>query len=149
LHYLKVLIKPINFHTESGGYKICLNICGNICLFLCCPFAACKCGPVITVEQGFVGLKVSFGKYVEKVGPGLYSFNPCTCRFLMIDTRAQFMDLFEQTLLTKDNVTVFLDAYVHYKIVIPEFAVFKAQNYEQLVRFMTSGVMKTIVAEHT
>lgn len=118
-------------------------------MIACCPFACCNSGPVRTVNQGFIGLKTSFGKYVDKVGPGLYSFNPCTEGFIMVDTRAQFMDLLQQTLLTKDNVTVYLDAYVHFRILIPEYAVFKAQNYSQLVRFMTSGVMKTIVAEHT
>lgn len=59
------------------------------------------------------------------------------------------MDLNGQTLLTKDNVTVYVDAYVHYRIVVPEWAIFKVEDYYQLVKFMTSGVMKTIVAEHT
>ena len=52
-------------------------------------------------------------------------------------------------MLTKDNVTVFVDAYVHYRIEVPEWAIFKVENFETLVKYMTSGVMKTIVAEHT
>lgn len=142
-------ILQVSQNAEGKGYKACLQCCGSINMCLCCPFAACNSGPVRTVEQGMVGLKTRFGKYIEKVGPGLYTMNPCTDKFIMVDTRAQFMDLFQQTLLTKDNVTVYLDAYVHFKIVTPEHAIFKAQNYQQLVRFMTSGVMKTIVAEHS
>ena len=45
-------------------------------MILCCPYACCNSGPVRTVQQGFIGLKTSFGKYVDKVGPGLYTFNP-------------------------------------------------------------------------
>jgi erythrocyte band 7 integral membrane protein len=142
-------VLQVSKDSEGKAYKACLSCCGIINMFICCPFAACNAGPVRTVEQGFVGLKTTFGKYTEKVGPGLYTLNPCTDKFIMVDTRAQFMDLSNQTLLTKDNVTVYLDAYVHFKIVTPEYAIFKAQNYTQLVRFMTSGVMKTIVAEHT
>jgi len=116
---------------------------------ICCPFAACSKGPIITIEQGHVGLKIMFGKYSEKFGPGLYTYNPCTEKFIIVDARAQFMDLFQQNLLTKDNVTVYLDAYVHYKILVPEWAIFEAKDYKCLVKFMASGVMKSIVAEHT
>jgi regulator of protease activity HflC (stomatin/prohibitin superfamily) len=52
-------------------------------------------------------------------------------------------------LLTKDNVSVLVDAFVAYKIVIPELAIFKVENFRTLVGYMTQGVMKTIVAERT
>jgi len=44
---------------------------------------------------------------------------------------------------------VYLDAYVHYKIVVPEWAQFNATDSKSLIKFMSSGVMKTVVAEHT
>lgn len=145
----KMPIKQVSKNTEGGAYKCCMTLAGKINMCICCPCSACNSGPVKTIRQGYIGLKTTFGKYTEKVGPGLYTYNPCTDNFIIVDTRGQFMDLFQQILLTKDSVTVFLDAYVHYKIVVPEWAIFNASNYEQLVKFMTSGVMKTIVAEHT
>lgn len=135
--------------AEGTGYKCCMNFFGNINKCLCCICAACSAGPVKVIEQGQVGLMTEFGKYIKKVGPGLYSFNPMTQRFIVVDTRAKLFDLGKQSLLTKDNVTVYVDAYVHYRIVNPEMATFNVEDYQQLVRFMTSGVMKTIVAEHT
>jgi regulator of protease activity HflC (stomatin/prohibitin superfamily) len=63
--------------------------------------------------------------------------------------RAQIMDLSEQLLLIRDNVTLSLDAYVQYKVLLAERTMFEAKIYRLMVRFMTSGVMKTIITEHT
>lgn len=135
--------------SEGNGYKFCLNFFGNCNKNFCCLCAACRAGPVIVIQQGQVGLITEFGKYLKKVGPGLYSFNNLTQRTIVVDMRAKLFDLGKQSLLTKDSVTVNVDAYVHYRIINPEAAIFHVENYQQLVKFMTSGVMKTIVAEHT
>jgi len=89
-------IKPVSKNTEGGAYKCCMSCAGTVNKILCCPCSACNQGPVQTIGQGFVGLKTTFGKYTEKVGPGLYTYNPCTEKFIVIDTRGQFMDLFQQ-----------------------------------------------------
>ena len=59
------------------------------------------------------------------------------------------MDIPAQNLLTKDNVTVKVDAFATFKIAVPELAYYKVGNYKLLVSYMTQGVMKTIVAERT
>jgi regulator of protease activity HflC (stomatin/prohibitin superfamily) len=51
--------------------------------------------------------------------------------------RAQIMDLSEQLLLIRDNVTLSLDAYVQYKVLLAERAMFEAKIYRLMVRFMT------------
>jgi regulator of protease activity HflC (stomatin/prohibitin superfamily) len=67
----------------------------------------------------------------------------------MVDLRTVILNIPAQQLLTKDNVSVLVDAFVTYKIVIPELAIFKVENYQNMVSYMTQGVMKTIVAERT
>jgi regulator of protease activity HflC (stomatin/prohibitin superfamily) len=52
-------------------------------------------------------------------------------------------------LLTKDNVTLYVDAYVNFRVTDPEKATFKVVSYMNMIRFFTQGVMKTIIAEHT
>lgn len=143
------LYKP---YEKGGGatvYKACRSFCGAIvqCTLCCC--APCEVGPIQTINQGHVGLKTEFGKYTGKLPPGLYSFNPCTENIISVDMRAKIIDVGLQTLLTKDSVTVMIDAYVNYSVVEPEKAVFKVQNYQSMMTFLTRSVMKTIVAEHT
>lgn len=146
---IMIPILPVSLNSESSSFKSILSCCGTIVQACCCIFTACGTGPITTITIGEVGLKKRFGKYTEKVGPGLYSYNPLTEEFIVVDMRAQFMDLLEQTLLTRDNVTLCLDAYVHYKVVLAERATFGTVDYRLMVQFMTSGVMKTIIAEHS
>lgn len=143
------LDKPLHRDAEATCYKSCLSFCGGIQRNIQCVCATCGCGPLKTIEQGNVGLKMRFGKFVSKLKPGLHSFNPCTEEITVVDTRAQVMDVGHQSLLTKDNVTVYIDAYVNYRIVTPEAAIFKVNDYKMMMRYFTQGVMKTIVAEHT
>jgi regulator of protease activity HflC (stomatin/prohibitin superfamily) len=96
-----------------------------------------------------MGLLIEFGRLIKKLQPGLHSFNQCSQQIIVVDIRTVILDIPKQQLLTEDNVSVEVDAFVTYKIVIPELAIFKVENYRNLVGFMTQGVMKTIVAERT
>lgn len=133
----------------ATGYAGCLRSCGIVPQCICCLCVICGCGPIKEVQQGYVGLLIEFGKLKKKLGPGLHTINPMTEQILLVDLRAQVINIAKQSLLTKDNVTVQVDAYVNYRISIPEFAIFKVANYIDLVNFMVQGVMKTIVAERT
>jgi regulator of protease activity HflC (stomatin/prohibitin superfamily) len=66
-----------------------------------------------------------------------------------VDLRTSILDVPPQKLLSKDNVAIIVDAFVTYKIVIPELAVYKVQDFKNMLSLMTQGVMKTIVAERT
>lgn len=92
---------------------------------------------------------MQFGKVQSILKPGLHTFNPCTEKIIKIDMRTQIIDLGLQTLLTKDSVTVFIDAFVNYSVTDPIKAQFMVQDYQRLIRFFAQGVMKNIIAQHT
>jgi regulator of protease activity HflC (stomatin/prohibitin superfamily) len=96
-----------------------------------------------------VGLRLEFGKIQSILKPGLHSFNPCTEKIIVIDMRTQIIDLGLQTLLTRDSVTVFVDAFVNYSVTDPIKAKFMVQDYKRLITFFAQGVMKNIIAQHT
>jgi regulator of protease activity HflC (stomatin/prohibitin superfamily) len=54
-----------------------------------------------------------------------------------------------QTLLTKDSVTVFVDAFVNYSVIDPVKANYMVQSYSRMITFFTQGVMKNIISQHT
>lgn len=135
--------------SQASFYSGCLHCTGAVTATLCCVCASCGCGPVTQIKQGSVGLRVEFGVLKGKLGPGLHTFNRCTEKIINVDMRVQSLNTKEQILLTKDSVTVYIDVYVYYKIVIPEYALYKTNNYYELLNLMVQAVMKTIVAEHT
>lgn len=70
-----------NNNEETTCYESVLNTCGSCCgcQRAWCPCLCCWCPyPYKEVHQGYSGLKERFGKYVESLGPGLHSINPCT-----------------------------------------------------------------------
>ena len=67
----------------------------------------------------------------------------------MVDMRIQCLNTEKQKLLTRDNVTVQIDVSVNYKIVIPEYALYKSTNYYSFLSLTIESVMKAIVAERT
>ena len=134
---------------DSQIYYTCLKCSGCIPATLCFVCATCRCGPIKEVNQGHLGFLMELGKLKRKLGPGLHSYNPCTESLVMVDMKVQALNTSEQKLLTKDSVTVWIDVYVNYKIVIPELALFKTKDYHYWLGLTIQSVMKTIVAERT
>jgi regulator of protease activity HflC (stomatin/prohibitin superfamily) len=138
-----------NHKGAASGYAGCLKCAGVCYAITCCPCACCGCGPLVEIPQGHIGLLLEFGRMKGKVGPGLHTFNRCSERFITVDMRVQSLNVNKQVLLTKDSVTVYIDVFVNFRIVIPEYALFKTSNYYGLLDLMVQAVMKNIVAERT
>lgn len=120
----EITVLPVSTEntTLDKKYKNCKTWFGSIALKVCFLFSGCNCGPVLEIEQGHVGLLKHFGIYKKKLGPGLYTYNPLTEKIQIVDVRAKILDIPEQALLTRDNLTVTIDCYVNYMISVPEKA---------------------------
>jgi erythrocyte band 7 integral membrane protein len=133
----------------AGCYSTCLMGFGACYATTCCVCATCKCGPLVEIQQGYIGLRTNFGRLVGKLGPGLHTFNHFTEKIIKVDMRVQSLNCPKQSLLTKDSVTVYIDVFVNFRIVVPEYALFLTSNYFNLLNLMVQAVMKTVVSERT
>lgn len=138
-----------NNKDVASNYAGCLRCTGACYAITCCPCSCCGCGPLVEIEQGFIGLRTDLGRLIGKLGPGLHTYNKCTEKIIKVDMRIQSLNCKGQTLLTRDSVTVFIDIFVNYRIVIPEYALYKTNNYYELLDLIVQAVMKHIVAERT
>lgn len=136
-----------NPKDRASGYAGFIKYCGLIPKVGCCICAPCGKGPVKIVPTGYIGLLTEFGRVIEKLEPGLHTINACSQQVMLVNLMTQLIDIPPQKLLTKDNVTIKVDAYVSYNIRCPELAVYKVGNYDQLIRLQTQGVLKSVVAE--
>lgn len=134
---------------EASCYASYLQCAGYCPKIICCPCAACGCGPIKEVNQGQVGFLVEFGKLKAKLGPGLHTYNPCTENFILVDLRVQAFNPQAQQLLTMDNVTVTVDVSVMYKILVPELCLYTSVNYFTFLQLSVQSVMKSVVSERT
>jgi len=83
------------------------------------------------------------------VGPGLFFIIPCIDTIQVVDLRTVSFDVPPQEILTKDSVTVSVDAVVYYKIVSPYAAVCNVTNANQSTKLLASTTLRTILGTKT
>jgi regulator of protease activity HflC (stomatin/prohibitin superfamily) len=68
-------------------------------------------------------------------GPGIFFVNPCTDQYRKVDLRTVSFDVPPQEILTKDSVTVQVDAVVYYRVFDPSAAVTNVENASKFVPY--------------
>ncbi|MDD4748839.1 MAG: slipin family protein [Methanosarcinaceae archaeon] len=76
-------------------------------------------------------------------GPGLFLIIPIIDKAIKIDLRIVTIDVPKQAVITKDNVTVEVDAVVYYKVIEPGAAITQVENY----MFATSTLSQTTLRD--
>jgi len=83
------------------------------------------------------------------VGPGLFFIIPCMDSIQVVDLRTVSFDVPPQEILTKDSVTVAVDAVVYYKINNPLSAVCNVTNAAQSTRLLASTTLRNTLGTKT
>ncbi|AAM31729.1 MULTISPECIES: slipin family protein [Methanosarcina] len=76
-------------------------------------------------------------------GPGIFLIIPIIDKAIKIDLRVIAIDVPKQAVITRDNVTVEVDAVVYYKVVEPGAAITQVENY----MFATSTLSQTTLRD--
>ena len=71
------------------------------------------------------GVIFRLGRLIGAKGPGLFLIIPFVDRMVKVDLRVITMDVPPQDVITKDNVTVRVNAVVYFRVVDPESSVVK------------------------
>ena len=69
------------------------------------------------------------GRIVGAKGPGLIFLIPVIDRMVRVDLRTVTMDVPPQDIITKDNVTMKVNAVVYFRVVEPNRAVIEVEDY--------------------
>jgi len=88
------------------------------------------------------------GRFQSQKGPGLYWIVPFIDRQQTIDIRTQTVDLEQQETITKDSVTIKVNAVLWYSITDPEKAIIRVANYEQAVYQFSVTALRNIIGQH-
>jgi len=83
------------------------------------------------------------------IGPGLFWIIPCIDNFQVVDLRTESFDVPPQEVLTKDSVTIAVDAVVYYKVENPLFSVCNVCNASKSTKLLASTTLRTILGTHS
>ncbi len=97
------------------------------------------------IDQGNEALVQSLGKYKTKLNAGMHFINPFFDKIVYTETiREKVLDVPKQTCITRDNVSISVDAVVYWRIVDMAKAYYKVEN---LLLAMQNLVLTQIRAE--
>ena len=86
---------------------------------------------------------------LKYIGPGLFFVLPCTDSIQVIDLRTITFDVPPQEILTKDSVTVAVDAVCYYRTFNPTVSVTQAENATNSTRQLASTTLRNILGLRT
>ncbi len=89
----------------------------------------------------------TFGRFSRIGGPGINFIIPFAQTKIKVDTRLMTMDIQKQEVITKDNISVYIDAVVFFRVVDVKKAVLNVMNYISNVRQQSLGVLRDVVGE--
>ncbi|MFC5996246.1 slipin family protein [Pseudonocardia hispaniensis] len=100
------------------------------------------------IRQFERGVVFRFGKVAEQVrGPGLTRIQPGIDRLRKVNMQIVTMPVPSQDGITRDNVTVRVDAVVYFKVVEPVRAIVDVQNYVQAIAQVAQTSLRSIIGK--
>ena len=100
------------------------------------------------VDQGSVGVVLRFGKFDRMLDPGRHQFNVFVERVIVVPLKIACIDVKPQMVMTKDNLTVTIDAVCFYRVLDATKVLFEVQNYRQALSNLVQVTMRTVVGEN-
>lgn len=80
-------------------------------------------------------------------GPGLFVTAPFLDKTEKIDMRTVTIDVPRQDIITKDNVTITVDAIVYYKVIDPEMAITEVEDYRYATSMLAQTTLRDVLGQ--
>ncbi|MEE9585845.1 MAG: SPFH domain-containing protein [Nitrososphaerales archaeon] len=87
------------------------------------------------------------GRLIGAKGPGLFLRIPIIDIFRTIDLRVMTFDVPQQSVITKDNVTVEVNAVVYYRVHDPQKAVVSVENYNMATDLLAQATLRDVLGQ--
>src|SRR5436309_10208690 len=99
------------------------------------------------VQEDERGVIFRLGGLVGARWTGLFLILPIVERMVKVDLRVLTMDVPRQDVITKDNVTVKVDAVVYFRVVNPEDAVIKIIDYIRATSLIAQTTLRSVLGQ--
>ena len=93
------------------------------------------------------GVIFRLGRLIGSKGPGLFFIIPFVDRMVKVDLRVVTLDVPSQEVITKDNVTVRVNAVVYFRVVDPESAVIKILDHVRGTSQISQTTLRNVLGQ--
>ena len=102
-------------------------------------------GSIRQINEYERGIKFTLGKFSKVMKPGWNFVFPIFQSYSKVDIRTKAVDVPEQEAITKDNVSIRINAVLYYKIFDASKAVIAVENFNYAVSQLAQTTMRNIV----
>ncbi|MEW5972468.1 MAG: slipin family protein [Pseudomonadota bacterium] len=94
------------------------------------------------------GVVFFLGRFQKVKGPGLRVVVPGIQRMVRVDLRTVVMDVPSQDVISRDNVSVKVNAVVYFRVMDPEKAILQVENYLEATSQLAQTTLRSVLGQH-
>ncbi|MGE0620983.1 MAG: slipin family protein [Pseudomonadales bacterium] len=94
------------------------------------------------------GVVFMLGRFYKVKGPGLILIIPIVQQMVRVDLRTMVLDVPTQDLITRDNVSVKVNAVLYFRVVDPERSIINVENYMEATGQLAQTTLRSVLGQH-
>ena len=94
------------------------------------------------------GVTFTLGRYTGSKGPGLIFIIPFLQKIMRVDLRTVVMDVPPQDVITRDNVSVKVNAVIYFRVVDPSKAILQVVQYYEATSQLAQTTLRSVLGQH-
>jgi len=87
----------------------------------------------------------TLGRFERVKGPGLVLLIPFAQEMVRVDLRIQVVEIPTQDVISRDNVSMKVDAVLYFNVVNPEHAIIQVQNYLPATNMLAQTTLRSVL----
>ncbi len=120
------------------------SMCGVGLAFVLLILASTAIKIVQEYERGVI---FRLGRLVGAKGPGLFLIIPIVDRMVKVDLRVVTLDVPSQEAITRDNVTLKVNAIVYYRVIDPSAAIVQVEDYRRATWNIAQTTLRNVLGQ--
>jgi regulator of protease activity HflC (stomatin/prohibitin superfamily) len=90
----------------------------------------------------------TLGRFSEVKGPGLVLLIPLIQQMVRVDLRVQVIEIPTQDVISRDNVSMKVDAVLYFNVIDPERAIIRVQSYLPATNMLAQTTVRAVLGQH-
>jgi regulator of protease activity HflC (stomatin/prohibitin superfamily) len=90
----------------------------------------------------------TLGRFDRVRGPGLVLLIPFIQQMVRVDLRIQVIEIPSQDVISRDNVSMKVDAVLYFNVVNPEHAIIQVQSYRPATNMLAQTTLRAVLGQH-
>ena len=90
----------------------------------------------------------TLGRFTGVKGPGLFLLIPLAQKMVKVDLRVQVLDVPSQDVISRDNVSVKVNAVMYFRVMDPEKAIIQVEDFQMATSQLAQTTLRSVLGQH-